>query len=324
VALIFEQPQGAHLMIGRTSLVRGLGGHLGGHVWLWLLLAALAAGCLRGNRGHGHEGDGNPGADAGLADGSIGHDDGSTTGGDGSATPRDGASSQADGPVVPQDAALPRDAAAQSDSQVQRDSGVQRDAASGQCETVDDLMSTTSCGSGRACDFTYDGSTNVLGCRAAGSTAAYAACSSCASCGASAKCLSLYVGMSERCLPFCDAQTLTGCPGDGQCSYSISAAGGEIGICIVPDSCDAISGTGCSSGLACYLVDAQGTAFCLTSGTGDQGDECSDPSDCVAGATCFSSGLCRRLCRSSSVCPSPATCTNYGFSSGLADVGYCS
>lgn len=193
----------------------------------------------------------------------------------------------------------------------------------GTCAGLADLLDPTSCGEGQACDV-VDFIASTVGCRPAGTTPAYAACTvSLPLCAAGSTC----IGLSQdalACHPFCDTQAASEtCPEDGVCLLSYPVVGGvSAGLCFKSDDCELTSASTCGAGSGCYAFDTSGKTFCLPAGTRSEGAACSDASECKPGLGCFSAS-CRRWCDPNTPCVEPATCKDAGELDGHPDLGHC-
>ncbi len=116
---------------------------------------------------------------------------------------------------------------------------------------------------------------------------------------------------------------------------TITDSGSGGGMCPTGD-CDLV-GNGCAAGQSCYFLLASADAgmpmpLCDTSGTGMDGDACTNYTDCADGYFCLSTGAgtmgtCKHYCcgRSDGACPTGETCAveftdRMGHDTG---VGYC-
>lgn len=126
-----------------------------------------------------------------------------------------------------------------------------------------------------------------------------------------------------RCYKYCDpSASQDDCASIGTACNGPSVPGNSTyRLCILPPvSCDAVSGTGCSPGLACYPF-AKATE-CDCAGTGTAGDPCSSVEDCAPGYSCIrtsgGSGSCQKTCVLATDC-SLGLCQN----PGMLPYGYC-
>lgn len=168
------------------------------------------------------------------------------------------------------------------------------------------------CGASQACALSIE---NTTSCRAAGSGVDQSPCSSDTSCA-----------IGHYCSPFsgrCHPQ----CCGDVDCGTQqvciATGTTGNAGLCF-GSPCDAVSGSGCASGSACYVGGnpAGGVlTLCVPPGTGAAGSACEALDDCVPGYVCLGSpGTCAELCRVSAPSCSIGTCAAL---EGATDLGVC-
>lgn len=111
-----------------------------------------------------------------------------------------------------------------------------------------------------------------------------------------------------ECTPNCDGRECgndgcggtcgSGCPTGSPCTAGKCESSG--------DNCTKVGAT-CGGGDGCYY-DGSGPV-CMTAGTKDIGDSCSDINECKAGSTCLDQG---GVMNCYGVCPSPNTCTGGG------------
>ena len=193
----------------------------------------------------------------------------------------------------------------------------------GNCSTPADLVGNAGC-PGQTC--TIIDAQNNLGCGPIGTNAAYADCANQQGCAAKTFCAGP-PGGAVSCMPFCDLNTGTGCPGTGICSYRFTTAAGDVGLCALPSSCDLLN-NGCPSGQACYLASAAGAVLCTTEGTVQLDASCAYTNDCKSGLICAGNpGACKQLCRTNNDCAaiSGTTCQGIGQIPGTANatLGIC-
>jgi hypothetical protein len=261
--------------------------------------------------------------------------DASFAGPDAAAPGPDAAVPGPDAAVAGPDASIPLDAATveQDAATSEPDAAALPDASyvtDGGCTGVADLLNPLACGPEGACDIA-DFIANTVGCRLAGTTAAYAACSvSTSSCVPGTSCMG-FDQNSLVCAPFCDIASQTPvCPGAGVCALEYATTL-PIGLCFVPDNCDLVSKIGCKSGKGCYLLSDQSPAtFCYPAGKLGDGQPCESSTDCRNGWGCLplspdagTTLACRRWCRLDTDCTSPATCHDIGATAGHPDLGRC-
>jgi hypothetical protein len=119
-----------------------------------------------------------------------------------------------------------------------------------------------------------------------------------------------------RCYKFCDSNA--DCPTAGTtCSVNAGT------LCSLSDpGCDAVNGTGCPAGLACYS-DGSNTQ-CVCPGTAAAGAPCLGGQDCIPGYACVATGpanqkmnTCKKLCNTQLDCGLTGVCMTFG------SYGYC-
>lgn len=192
------------------------------------------------------------------------------------------------------------------------------------CDTLDDLLDPAACGEGRACDIA-DFLAMTVGCRPAGTTAAYELCSAATPpCEAGTTCSGLDPA-AERCLPYCD-EDIGQCPGDGVCLLAMDQTS-HILKCLAPDGCDVLTQEPCNRqfGLACYFIDDTANTYCLYEGSRSAGASCTSPEQCRPGYGCVGSNpsICAKWCTEPDDCTGAATCLGIGDIPGHAELGYC-
>ncbi len=187
---------------------------------------------------------------------------------------------------------------------------------SSRCRTTEDLFKSDACPAGLACDIAALVG-DAVGCRTAGSTAAYAECRpGSPPCVAGTTCRGLDPS-SQNCLPFCKSRT--GTCSDGICVDGIVPA---TGLCLPYESCSALTGAGCPGALRCYLTGDSGRTICLPPGSAGTGGRCASAVDCQPGNVCLSN-KCAPLCSAKFACPGTATCQNVGAIANQPDLGIC-
>ncbi len=109
-------------------------------------------------------------------------------------------------------------------------------------------------------------------------------------------CMSLMGMDKNRCLKYCKT--------DSDCGYQIACIGLEgkkWKVCSLPasafETCNLLEQNCTKAGEACYYTSS--TVFqpvCMAEGTGREGDQCSQSSDCAAGFDCIADKECMPLC----------------------------
>jgi hypothetical protein len=135
------------------------------------------------------------------------------------------------------------------------------------------------------------------------------------------------IGNGATCHRICPTSgTANACPSSSICSLrfdSMTALG--LAFCQAP--CQPLEKTGCQSDKACYATPAG--AVCLTPGSAQPGETCTNPNDCAADSTCItgSTNVCSTFCSTATngqpSCPSGKTCTPLPGTPPEPNAGYC-
>ncbi|MBW2461626.1 MAG: hypothetical protein JRH11_08255 [Deltaproteobacteria bacterium] len=189
------------------------------------------------------------------------------------------------------------------------------DGGSGTCGgSTCDLVTGGGCGAGEGCQFLApeEGADATATCVAAGTAGDGEVCMTYVDCQEGLSCVRDASGEMGICHQYC-------CPmyaaADSQCrtigqTCRTTFTGTDVGFCSFPDDCDPVAMTGCETGRSCY-PGPDGTYQCAAPGDSAEGDMgCSFTNDCAAGLACLS-GVCRRLCDTSTGegCAGSQTCS---------------
>ena len=193
-----------------------------------------------------------------------------------------------------------------------------------------DISDPGSCGAGMACQFTRasEGAPIMTGCFPAGTGTDGAACDPMMTqCAEGFGCSQF----ETLCRRFCCSNADCNPAATGQiCNIfdDTGPAGRMAGICLLPDSCNPVDGSGCDAGESCYVNGAEN--LCSTTGTVATGESCAS-ARCLPGNVCLNPAMptCSKLCdltMDGAGCATGEACNGrIGLESGgqRTDVGYC-
>jgi hypothetical protein len=139
-----------------------------------------------------------------------------------------------------------------------------------------------------------DGGGIAAQCGTTGESDEGSSCSSSSDCGPEMGCV--VEDTSSVCRSYCCA-SLESCPSGTYCKPEAMAGAGAPGnavpVCVSVTSCQLLNPMACADGGTCAVVRQDGTASCVTPGSGTDGDPC----PCAAGYTCSTfDNTCQKLC----------------------------